>query len=90
MITLKLGDPLWKVVGDKSLKVELNGSHTIADALAEVNRLFPGFLQEAQRGEFDLPYNIFVNDTLVHWDKITCMPLKDGDKLYLFMAVSGG
>lgn len=88
--TLKLGEPIWKLVGEKSLKLEMEEARTLADVVREMNRRYPGFMAEAQSGEFDLPYNLFVNDTLVRWDKVEQMPVHDGDKLFIFMAVSGG
>jgi molybdopterin converting factor small subunit len=88
--TLKLGEPIWKVVGNKSIKLDMGGAHSLADVVREMNRRYPGFTAETQNGEFDLPYNFFVNDTLVQWDKIEQMPVHDGDKLFIFMAVSGG
>ena len=88
--TLKLGEPIWKLVGEKSLKVEMEEAHTLADVVREMNRRYPGFLAEAQNGVFDLPYSLFVNDTLVQWEKVAQVPVHDGDKLFIFMAVSGG
>jgi sulfur carrier protein ThiS len=88
--TLKLGEPIWKKVGDKSLRIEMENAQTLADVVREMNRRYPGFAAEAQNGEFDLPYNLFVNDTMVQWDKIEQTPVRNGDKLFIFMAVSGG
>jgi molybdopterin converting factor small subunit len=88
--TLKLGEPIWKMVGDKSLKIDMDDAQTLADVVREMNRRYPGFTIEAQSGKFDLPYSLFVNDTLVQWDKIEQIPVHDGDKLFIFMAVSGG
>lgn len=89
-ITLKLGEPIWKVVGEKSVRVELDGARTVAEVFAEMNRRYPNFMAEAQRGEYDLPYTLFVNDTLVQWEQIAQAPIQNGDKLFVFMAVSGG
>ncbi len=90
LITLKLGEPIWKTVGEKSIRLEFDGSRTLADVFAEMNRRYPNFVAEARNGEFDLPYTLFVNDTMVGWDKIDQVPVKNGDKVFIFMAVSGG
>jgi molybdopterin converting factor small subunit len=89
-ITVKLGEPIWKIVGEKSTKVTLNGAQCLSDIFAELNRRYPAFMAEAQRGEFDLPYTLFVNDKLVAWEKVGQTPVSDGDKVFIFMAVSGG
>ena len=69
-ITVKLGEPIWKVVGEKSIKVRLDGARRLSDVFAELNRRYPAFMAEAQRGEYDLPYTLFVNDRLVAWEKV--------------------
>ena len=89
-VTLKMGEPLSTLVGGPSARVALDGAHTVADAFGEMERLHPGFAAELKRGEYDLPYNIFVNDRLVRWEKAAQTEVKDGDKIYLFLAVSGG
>ncbi len=90
VITLKLGEPLSEIVGEKSIAVEANGAHTIADVLAEVNRRYPNFSAGLKSDEFDLPYTIFRNDALVHWEQIAQTAVEDGDKIFLMMPVSGG
>lgn len=89
-LTLKLGEPLWKRVGEKSLKLDIEDVHTLGDVVREMNRRYPGFMAEALSGVYDLPYNLFVNDTLVQWAKVDQAPVHDGDTLFFFMAVSGG
>lgn len=90
LITLKLGEPIWKLVGEKSTKLELEGVETLGDVFAEMNRRYPNFVAQARSGEFDLPYTLFVNDTMVPWEKLDRTPVKSGDKIFIFMAVSGG
>jgi molybdopterin converting factor small subunit len=68
----------------------LNGVHTLADVFAEMNRRYENFARHLQRGEDDLPYTIFRNDTLVHLDKSTQTAVSDGDKIFIMMPVSGG
>lgn len=89
-VTFKIGEPLATLVGDVSVSVDLNGAGTVAAAIGEADKAFPGFFDEVKRGEHDLPYNIFVNDRLVRWEQIESAPVKDGDKVFLFLAVSGG
>ena len=89
-VTIKLGEPIWKVVGEKSTRLALNGAQTLSDVLAELNRRYPAFMAELQRGAFNLSYTLFVNDTMVNWEKVGQTPVKDGDKVFIFMAVSGG
>jgi molybdopterin converting factor small subunit len=90
LITIKLGEPIWKVVGEKSMRVELGDNQSLGDVLSELDRRYPNFLAEARIGEFELPYTLFVNDTMVQWQKLKETPVKDGDKVFIFMAVSGG
>ncbi|MBI5876645.1 MAG: MoaD/ThiS family protein [Chloroflexi bacterium] len=89
-VTFKIGEPLATLVGENSVTVPLGGATTVAGMLGEADRIYPGFYDEVKRGEHDLPYNIFVNDRLVHWEKVAEAPVKDGDKIFLFLAVSGG
>ena len=91
IVTLKLGEPLWERVGEKSLKVEVNGAPSIAELFAEMERRYPGFAEALNDHDGErLPYNIFRNDQLVRWENIGKVALADGDKVFLFMAVSGG
>jgi len=89
-VTFKMGEPLATLVGDTSVTVQPNGAATVAAMIGEADKAFPGFFDEVKRGEHDLPYNIFVNDRLVRWEQIDNAAVKDGDKIFLFLAVSGG
>jgi molybdopterin converting factor small subunit len=89
-IILKLGDPISDIIGAKSIKVEFNSFKNLREVFDEVNRLHPKFNATLADDGDGLPYNIFRNDTMVYWDKVSQTPVADGDKIFIFTAVSGG
>ena len=90
MITLRLAEPLARSVGAKTIEVSLPESRTLSDAFAEANRLHPAFGAALARGDEDVPYTLFLNDTLVRWERAAETPVRDGDKVFVMMPVAGG
>ena len=92
-ITLKMGEPLWRQVGQRTLRLEWEGDEpTVADVLHRVAREHPGFgpaLQDAEPSQ-GIPYNLFLNDRIVPWREAATMPVRDGDTLYIFLPAVGG
>ena len=43
VIRVKMGDPLWKVVGQRQIELELPQGATVADLLAYLRGMYPGF-----------------------------------------------
>ena len=89
-ITLKLGDPISDIIGVKSIAIEANGIKTVHELFDAVNRIHPNFNATLRDDGDGLPYNIFRNDAMVYFDKLAQTPVKDGDKVFIFTAVSGG
>jgi len=92
-VTVKLGEPLWRQVGKRTLQLEwTQPSVTVAEVLRRLETEHPGF-GPAFRGEglkAAYPYNLFVNARLVRLEQAETTPLQDGDKLYIFIPVVGG
>jgi sulfur carrier protein ThiS len=90
LITLKLGEPLARTVGAKTITLELPGAGVLSDVFAEANRRYPAFVSAVEHGDEDVPYTVFVNEKLVRWEHIAQTQVHDGDKVFVMMPVSGG
>ena len=92
-ITVKLGEPLWRQVGKRRLLLEWRQlSVTVAEVLRRLEKEYPDF-GPAFRGEglkAAYPYNLFVNARLVRLKEAETTPLRDGDRLFIFIPVVGG
>ena len=92
-ITLKLGEPLWRQVGQRTLRLDwTEESATVAGVLRDLEARYPTFgaVLRGTDSRLDTPYNLFVNDHLVRWDAVATTPLHDGDTLYIFLPIVGG
>jgi sulfur carrier protein ThiS len=94
-ITVKLGAPLSQLVGDSRVILTLPEETTAADVLDELDRRFPGFRAglggKGLRTPLDqIPYALFVNTRPVPLDRAAGTPLRDDDRLSLFLPVAGG
>ena len=92
-ISVKLGEPLWREVGTRTLQMEWPGAPvTLVEVLRRLRKDYPGFSAAfAGKGlNADHPYRLFVNAHLVHLDKARSTQLEDGDKVYVFIPVVGG
>ena len=92
-ITVKLGEPLWRQVGQRTQQLQwARSSITLAGVLRRLQRDYAGF-GPAFRGD-DLgaayPYSLFVNSRLVRREDSRKTVLRDGDKLFVFIPVVGG
>jgi sulfur carrier protein ThiS len=92
-ILVKIGEPLWRTVGRRSLTLEWdNQTVTVAEALDRLGREFPDF-GPAFRGESQRPtvgYQVFVNTHMVKPDAWSRAEMKDSDKLFVFLPAVGG
>jgi len=92
-IFVKIGEPLWRTIGNRSLTLEWDSpTVTVAEALDRLNREYPNF-GPAFRGEGQRPmidYHIFCNTRLVKPDAWLQMEMKDADKLFIFLPAVGG
>jgi len=92
-LSVKLGEPLWRHVGQRTLQLEWDQpSVTLAQVLRRLEAEHPGF-GPAFRGE-DLsasyPYALFINARLTRLEGAEGTQLWDGDKLFIFIPVVGG
>ncbi len=92
VIELKMGDPLWKVVGQQQIKLELVDGATVADALAYLCRTYPEFEAALDAGgtQVGVPFNFFVNRKLVKDRDLSQHRLKAGDRLHILAPIVGG
>ncbi|MCC7353135.1 MAG: DNA-3-methyladenine glycosylase [Anaerolineae bacterium] len=93
-ITLKVGEPLWRQVGQRTLRLDLiEENATVAGVLRDLEARYPAFgtlLWGTGPRPDSPPYNLFVNNHLVRWEAAATTPLHDGDTLYIFLPIVGG
>lgn len=94
-VTVKLGAPLSQVVGESKAILTMPEGTTVADVLDELRGRYPefeaGLRGKGLRKPFDrVLYSLFVNARPVPFEKAENSPLRDGDRLYLFLPVAGG
>ncbi len=91
-ITIKVGEPLRQILGQRRVSQELPQDATAADLLAVLAQCYPGF-QEAFRGEEAgraAPYIFFLNHRPVTPPHFDHTHLRDGDVVHLVLPVVGG
>lgn len=94
-IVVKLGAPLSQVIGESKLILSMPDGVNISDVLEEVRARHPDF-EEGLRGKglrkpFDqILYSLFLNARPVPFEQAGSTTLRDGDRIYLFLPVSGG
>jgi molybdopterin converting factor small subunit len=92
-ITVKLGEPLWRQVGERTLQLQwARPSITVDGVLRRLEREYPGFGPAFRGDELGAvyPYSLFVNSRLVRREHARQTRLQDGDKLFIFIPVVGG
>jgi hypothetical protein len=67
VIEVKMGDPLWRIVGQRRIKLELADGSTVSDALTSLRTTYPDFGSALEAGgtRLGVPFNFFVNRKLV-------------------------
>lgn len=94
-ITVKLGAPLSQVVGETKIDLTMREGATVADALDELRERYPAF-EAGLRGQGlrkpldKVVYSLFVDGRPVTFEKAETTPLRDGNRIYLFLPVAGG
>ena len=92
-IFVKIGEPLWRAVGVRTLTLEWDRSTaTVSEALDRLHWEYPEF-GAAFRGEgqqLTIGYHVFVNTRMVKPDAWSQTEMKDADKLFIFLPVAGG
>jgi sulfur carrier protein ThiS len=91
-VEVKMGDPLWKTVGQRGIMVELKDGATVADALAHLTAVYPGFGAALEAGgtRLGVPFNFFVNRKLVKDGDLDRHRLRTGDRLHILAPIVGG
>jgi molybdopterin converting factor small subunit len=94
-VTVKLGAPLSRVVGEGRAVLPLAEGATLSDLLDALRARYPDFEAGLQgkglRGPMKrVPYSLFVNTRPVAFDEAAATPLHDGDRIHLFVPVAGG
>jgi hypothetical protein len=93
IITVKIGDLLWRLAGERQIDLQLTNDATAADALAELYQSYPALAAELPPGGITrggLPYYYFVNRRLVGKRNLATCQLKDGDTLLILSPTAGG
>jgi molybdopterin converting factor small subunit len=94
-VTVKLGAPLSKVVGESKVILTMPEEATVADALNELRARYPEF-DDGLRGKGlrkplnQVLYALFVDARPVAFDQAEQTRLRDGNRIYLFLPVAGG
>jgi molybdopterin converting factor small subunit len=94
-ITVKVGAPLSTVIGTKHVRLSMpEGTHA-GHVLDELHSRYPRFAAGLQgeglpRTLASVPYSLFLNARHVPFERAAHTPLRDGDRLYLFLPVAGG
>ena len=94
-VTVKLGAPLSQVVGAAQEILSMPDGATVAQVLDDLRGRHPRF-EAGLQGEGlpkvleTVPYALFLNARLLPFDRAAMTPLRDGDRLYLFLPVAGG
>ena len=91
-VEVKLGNPLWRAVGQPLIPIDLADGATVADALEHLGVTYPGFREALVAGgsRLGIPFNFFVNRKLVKEEDLERRRLKEGDRLYILTPVVGG
>jgi molybdopterin converting factor small subunit len=91
-ITVWLGEPLRRAVGQVRIELDLSAPATLADLLARLYAAFPDF--SARYEGLDLghehPYRLFINHRQVEENVFGRRELKDGDLVHIVIPVVGG
>ena len=94
-ITVRLGAPLSRVVGEAKIELTMPQGATVADVLDELRSRYPefeaGLRGKGLRKPFDqVVYSLFVDARPLTFEKAGATKLRDGNRVYLFLPVAGG
>jgi molybdopterin synthase sulfur carrier subunit len=89
-VTVRVPGPLRRLTGGKA-EVEVEGS-TVSEALADLDRRYPGFRERLYDGSGQLRQfiNIYLNDSDIRFGQGLDTPVGDHDDLSIVPAVAGG
>ena len=94
-ITVRLGAPLSRVVGEAKIELIMPQGATVADVLDELRSRYPefeaGLRGKGLRKPFDqVVYSLFVDARPLTFEGAGATELRDGNRVYLFLPVAGG
>lgn len=94
-IKIKLGEPLWRTVGQRRLQITWPDAAppTIAELVAYLDDRYAGFAQALALVEgitHANPYQFFVDSRLVAASAIGSRRLQTGETVYIFLPAAGG
>lgn len=95
-IQIKLGEPLWRAVGQRRLQLawpDEDNPPTINDLLITLQNSYPGFaaaLTAAAGITHANPYQFFVDSRIVAAHALSTRRMRAGETLYIFLPAAGG
>ena len=94
-VTVKLGAPLSQVIGESTVILSMPTETTVAGVLDELRTKYPEFEEGLKGKGLAIPldtvlYSLFLNARPVPFERAAATPLRDGDRIYLFLPVAGG
>lgn len=92
LVEVKMGDPLWKTVGQRQISLQLDESATVFDAVSLLRATYPDFGAALEAGgtRLGVPFNFFVNRKLVKDRDLARHKLKAGDRVHILAPIVGG
>jgi len=94
-ITVKVGAPLSTIIGTAQVRLSMPDGANVGQVLDEMHSLYPRFAA-GLRGEglpralSEVAYSLFLNARPLPFERAAATPLRDGDRLFLFLPVAGG
>lgn len=91
-VKVKLGEPLWRVVGQREVEVALDESGaTVADVLLKLAEQ-PGFRDayDAHAAGVGVPYALFVDEKAIPEAAVSATPVADGQTVRILLPIAGG
>ncbi len=94
-INIKLGEPLWRAVGQRRLQISWpeDNPPTVMDLLVYLQGAYPGFteaLSSVTGISHANPYQFFVDSRIVAPHALAERRLRAGETLYIFLPAAGG
>ncbi len=89
-VKVKMGEPLWRAVGQREVMVDCDGG-TIADVLTALSER-PGFQEAYQRHADGIgpEYVLFLNEKALPASAAAVTQCGDGDTLRIMLPIAGG
>ena len=97
-VTVKLGEPLWRSVGQRRVQIEAPGSDcTLPDLLQQLERAYPQLREELQTSGdsatgdgVDYHFTFFLKDRLVKPAEMAGQRVGDGEEVMIVLPMAGG